>query len=302
MKMNHIIIIFIIIAISLATMKYFNFFSDKKITVWIYNPIIKNSNKWKGVYSRRSIQDTIGLVKLCIHSAKFNLGKNYDIKVFNQDDLEDIIPESLYKLDQCNTKEIMETYMKYSILYKYGGIWIPNSTITLNPLSLNMDEYEQGRLLLFGLNHENYQTEPRYNDLIVATDKETTIVNNILHLLDKSLITFNYDNIFNNYVNTYINERPGDLYFSHLILQYDMVDESIEKRDMTTTFNNRLINYDNYSFYYIPTHDFEKYPAYTFMLKLSPQEILTSNTFIGELFKYSVKKEKKLVYSAVLNQ
>ena len=30
--------------------------------------------------------------------------------------------------------------------------------------------------------------------------------------------------------------------------------------------------------------------------------MISKNTFIGELFKYSEKKKKKLVYSAVLNQ
>ena len=77
MKTNYIVIIVLIVIVVAATMKYLNFFSREKMTVWIYSPIHKNSNKWKSVYSRRSVQDTIGLVKLCINSAKFNLGKNH---------------------------------------------------------------------------------------------------------------------------------------------------------------------------------------------------------------------------------
>lgn len=302
MKFIYVIIILIIITLFTGTMKSLNLFSNNKKKIWIYNPILKNSNKWKGIYSRRSIQDTIGLVKLCVNSAKFNLEKKYEIKIFNQDDLEDIIPESLIKLTQCKTKEMTETYIKYAILYKYGGVWVPNSTIVLNPLNLNTKEYEAGRLLLFGLNRENYQTEPGYNDIITASKKNTDIIRNILNILEESVQTFNYDNVFNRYINSYINTRPSDLHFDPLVLQYDMGGNSIEKRDMTTTFNNRLVDYDNYVFYYIPTNDFERYPSYTFMLKLSPQDILETNTFIGELFKYSVKKENLLVYSAILNR
>ena len=302
METQYIVIVLIIIIILVVMKNPLKDFFSKKIIVWIYNPILTNSYKWKSFYSRRSVQDITGLVKLCINSAKFNLGKDYDIRIFNQDDLDTLIPESLDSLYKCKTKEIVNKYIKYAILYKYGGIWLPNSTIVLNPLILNMEEYKKDRLLLFGLNHENYQSLPGYSDNIIACSENSNIVRNILDILDESLNNFNYDNIFNKYINSYINTRPGDLYFSSLVLQYDMSDDSIEKRDMISSFNNRLVDYDNFVFYYIPTDDFERYPAYTFMLKLSPYDILTSNTFISDLFKYSVKKEHVLVYSAILNQ
>ena len=133
MKINYVIIILVIIVLFAGTVKSFNFFSKNKKTIWIYNPILKNSNKWKGVYSRRSVQDTIGLVKLCINSAQFNLGKDYNIKLFNQDDLDTLIPESMDLLDLCKTRKVKDICIKYSILYKYGGVWLPNSTIILNP-------------------------------------------------------------------------------------------------------------------------------------------------------------------------
>ena len=303
MEFNYILLIIILILVFIIMKKpIISFFSNKKIPLWIYNPILVNSNKWKTSYSRRSVQDTTGLVKLCIRSARFNLGEKYDIKIFNQDDLDTLIPECLPVLRKCKTTKVVEEYIKYSILYKYGGIWLPNSTIVLNPLRLNMGEYNSGKLLLFGINHEDYQEAPTYSDLIVASTVNTQIVRNILDILDESLKGFNYDNNFNNYINNYINSRPGDLYVSLLVLQYDMEEESIEKRDIVTSFNNRLIEYDDYVFYYIPISEFQRYTAYTFMLRMSPNDILTSNTFIGELFKYSVKRNELLVYSAILNK
>lgn len=302
METQYIIIVLIIILLIVVMKNPLKKFFSEKVIVWIYNPILTNSNKWKSFYSRRSVQDTTGLVKLCINSAKFNLGKDYDIRIFNQDDLDTLIPESLESLYKCKTKKMVDKYIKYAIIHKYGGIWLPNSTIVLNSLVLNIKEYKMDRLLLFGLNHENYQSGPGYSDNIIASRKNSDIVRNILSILDKSLNSFNYDNMFNRNVNSYINSRPGDLYFSPKVLQYDMSDDSIEKRDIVSSFNNRLIDYENFSFYYIPADEFEKYPAFTFMLKLTPHDILTSNTFISDLLKYSVKNENVLVYSAILNQ
>ena len=73
------------------------------------------------------------------------------------------------------------------------------------------------RLLLFGLNRENYQTEPGYNDIITASKKKTEYNKKYFKYIGrKCTIHFNYDNVFNRYINSYINTRPSDLHFDLL--------------------------------------------------------------------------------------
>ena len=97
------VIIMIIIDNDLKIDRYFNFsnkntkiekfVSNKENILWIFNPIEISDREWFNFGSRRHLQQIIPIIEICNDSVKFHLSKKFNIRIFNDTQLDTLIPE-----------------------------------------------------------------------------------------------------------------------------------------------------------------------------------------------------------------
>ena len=86
--------------------------------------------------------------------------------------------------------------IKYSIIYKYGGIWLPCSTVVVDKFYIDEDPYIDGKLIFFTeKKREHNRYFNRFDFSAIASIKETTQVKYLLDKLKENITTFNYSPI-----------------------------------------------------------------------------------------------------------
>ncbi len=94
--------------------------------IWIYIPLEKNARAWESFGSRTSTHLNLSIMNLCIKSIIDWCSQSYDIVLFTQDDISEILKS---KLDLSTLSgDVLEKQRHLyllEILYEYGGILLP---------------------------------------------------------------------------------------------------------------------------------------------------------------------------------
>ena len=107
--------------------------NKNKQVIWIFDVYEVSSSHWQSFYSRKTRQPMSSIVSLCINTIKNN-SSNHFIRVFNQNHIKKLLPEYEKYIRNCNSFYLAYNFIKFAMLYKYGGIWIPSDTIMLKEL------------------------------------------------------------------------------------------------------------------------------------------------------------------------
>ena len=103
---------------------------------WILNLNEISSRFWKNFKSRRILQSNSGIEDFCLESITKNLGKNFKINILNLKNLKFFLPEKYEILQKCKDIKIFKYLLKYYILEKYGGLWLPIDTLVLREFNI----------------------------------------------------------------------------------------------------------------------------------------------------------------------
>jgi hypothetical protein len=99
---------------------------SKRRKIWIYIPLEKNSRLWESFGSRTSTHLNLSIVNLCIKSIIDWCSQTYDIILFTDQDISEILKS---KLDLSTfSGDVLEKQRELyilEILYEYGGILLP---------------------------------------------------------------------------------------------------------------------------------------------------------------------------------
>jgi len=229
-----------------------------KKTVWIYN-------------NRKS-----AINELCINSIKTNLGKSFNIIVFNRDKIEEIVPEYVDSFAKCKSMDMFLNLLKYAVIYKYGGIWLPAETIVLKKFSIDEEPFMDKKIIFFTEKTlEHTSNFSKFSFKAIASREKTPQVKVILDKINEQLDTFDYsfnftkkiDNFFN--VDSHIHYSPIALNYSSSFLLSHKPNIKIDK---------------NIAFIFI--EDLEN-PYYKFYLNQSKTKIINTNMFLSHLFNIS---------------
>jgi len=110
------------------------FYSDtyikesKQRKIWIHLPFEKNSRKWSNFGSRTSTDLNLAYMTLCIKSIIDNCGDSYDIIIFDDTNIPQLIDTEIDLLKLSGAlKEKYRELCLLQVLYDYGGILVPPS-------------------------------------------------------------------------------------------------------------------------------------------------------------------------------
>ena len=103
----------------------------KKPKVWIHMPFSRNSRHWESFGSRTSENMNIPFVYMCLKSIIDNCGDKYNIIIYDDTNIVDILQEDsefddIDKLSGVLLNKFREV-TKARILHKYGGVHLPCS-------------------------------------------------------------------------------------------------------------------------------------------------------------------------------
>ena len=258
----------------------------KKKLMWVFNDYTVSSRNWKDFYSRKHRQPTAPVIKLCIKTILLH-SDQYDIRIFTQDDIVRLLPEYVTYIHSCTSYYMATNFIKYAVLYKYGGIWIPKDTILLKPIYYNMSN-TSNYLCTFGINNLTLVDNKGQSDKILASAPHNNIIGNMIIYLKSNSRTFQNAILFKKSINKYFNKILLNCTCCEL---HDM--SIVEKCDKTHMRVSDLFSSNMVRFYKgnskraigINISAIEELPTYNYLLRMSENQILTSGLFIGILFK-----------------
>ena len=275
-----------------------------KINIWVYNPSEISSKNWSSFYSRREFHNSSDVVNLCIDSIIKHSNETYNVRVFNQSSIKNLLPEFTQFIDKCKNSYSFHNLLKYAILYKYGGIWIPKDTIMLNKLVISESDYYSGKVLTFGINNTNIIDNAGISDNIIASNRHNPVIKNVLKFITNNTSRFQNSYKFKRGINKFFNKliRKGDyIRFYQDTLQKDFSGKFIKISEIMSIFNNNIVDYKDKIFFNVHVNRIRELPKYSYLLRMSRSQIINSNLFISKLFKFSNRTINNIVHCGDIN-
>lgn len=257
---------------------------------WILNLNEISSRFWKNFKSRRILQSNSGIEDFCLESITKNLGKNFKINILNLKNLKFFLPEKYEILQKCKDIKIFKYLLKYYILEKYGGLWLPIDTLVLR--EFNIGYLNTNKLILFKKNSTYINFDQGFSDEIIFCLKDNHIIRKMINLIEENLSTFQNDILFDKYLNKKFNLfiNQGKQYIYNEISIQKLADGNFITIDSMFSINNLYIeNLDKKVFFSINLQLVNKHTEYNFLERLSKKQILNSNLYLSFLVKYALK-------------
>lgn len=140
--------------------KYFydadNLRESKRRKLWVHVPFVKNARVWESFGSRNSYELNLPYMTLCIKSIVDTCSEYYDIIIFDDTNMNDILKDMDIDLSKISGS-LLDKYREIcmmKILYEYGGIMLPPS-LCLKQSIANIDNEDTW----YVIDSYNYQSD-----------------------------------------------------------------------------------------------------------------------------------------------
>ena len=229
------------------------------------------------------------LINLCIKSIIKHSSDLYNIIIISDNDIERLIPEYTTHIHMCQSNYLKENLIKFAILFKYGGLWVPKDTLLLKPINSINDVYSCN-LKTYGVNNRNYN-DKGISEQILSSKKNDSLVKLILQFLMKNARGFQnaieFKSSVNKRFNEFIKNNSGHTH-NNIGLTEKCSGAHYHISDLFTTNLVKFKNYSNKSYIKLYIDDLESLREYNYILSLSEREILNSNLFLALLINKSL--------------
>jgi len=246
---------------------------NNKLTVWVYNdPNIASS----------------ALIKLCIGTIEKHLGNHYNVIVFNKDKIRTIVPEYMEFLNNSKSEYLFNNILKYSIIYKYGGIWLPCSTIVMHKFYIDDDPYLNGKLIFFSEKQQEHNKYfNRFDFSAIASIKKTSQVKFLLEKLMCKSSTFTYSFEFNKKLEWEL-DSDANIHYMPISNNSSINERIINNEDLID--NYPIIKLTKYiKLLLLDIKHLQHSSKYKHILTMNAEELNSSGILLKKLFEYSDK-------------
>lgn len=242
------------------------------------------SNLW--IYNNDSES---ALINLCIKSIIKHNSNLYNIIIISDNDIERLVPEYKPHIRMCQSNYLKENIIKFAILFKYGGLWVPKDTLVLKPINSVNDVYSCN-LKTYGINNINYN-DKGISEQIISSKKNDALVKLILQLLIKNTRGFQnaieFKSSVNKHFNEFIKNNSGHSH-NNIGLTEKCSGAHYTISDLFTTNLVKFKNFSSKSYIKLYISDLENLRKFNYILSLSERDILNSNLFLALLIKKSL--------------
>ena len=184
-------------------------------------------------FNRRNVwifnkSDNNKIIQKCIDYNISKLQNSFEIRLFTYNNIKNLIPEFSKYINLCRSEYLFENLLKYTILFKYGGLWIPEDTIIINDLQTDFQDTTE-KIHLYGLNDPNYCDNPGFSDDIILCNKNNNSIKLIVQYIISSIYSFHNSTNYKLTINKHINFISNDLiHFEDYTLQKNIYGKFID--------------------------------------------------------------------------
>ena len=262
-----------------------------KINVWIFNNFEKSSVNWLNFGSRNTTEPISDIVNLCNESVQKNLDSNkYSIKIINQDNLDTLIPEYKSIIGLSNNKYMKYNIIKYAILNKFGGIWIPKDTLILRNIPYD-NSIINGKVITYSRNNNNIIDNKGFSDEIISMSPKNIISEKMLSYIKANVHTFQNGIQFKNAINKYFNillSNCSNHKFVDLTANTTCSGKFVSNHMLFSTNFINLYRLSHKSFFPININHIKQFHKYNYIIRMNKEQLIKSNLFLAYLLKYSL--------------
>lgn len=256
--------------------------SNKKDIIWIYVDNDKNSRKWLSFYSRNSNNLNCPYLVSCIESVINKCGNNFKIILIDTNSFKKLLPDWNVDMDLISgvVKENVINLGILKLLYKYGGLKIPSSTVVIKNLkSIYKKSLKKHNCFCVEENNRSLYKEfenfvPGLN--IFGCRKKNGVVGELIHFYEDLLKTNNTDSIkINGEINKKLDEYCGNDKMNLINGKYFGIKDKNE-RPMTIhlLMGSTYIDFiKDMKCLYVPHNDIMKINKYGWFLTISQQDL-----------------------------
>lgn len=243
-------------------------------------------------------------LNLCYDTVKKNCEGKFNIVVLNNKNIYDYLPDVRKDLAEKLPNIPMKTdYYRYSLLYKYGGIWMDFDTIIVKDLTPLIDKLKQYDYVGFGCYYNDKRCleqtgYPNPANWVMISRKGNVMFkkcleacDNLLDTKPKSYFEKNYHAFGKNLLPMVIKhcqeDVPGWRYYHYpsKCLERDSHGEKL--RNHVLISNREIDEVCRDSYYFVPIYNTS--PGFPQWFKdLTKTGIIKSNTLIARLFKLAL--------------
>jgi len=263
--------------------------------IWIYIQDEVSARYWESFYSRKTNQQPSSIIGLTIKSIVNHNKFNANIQIITNENLKIFIRDKLfYKNYKKACSDVQKEYIKYYILYTYGGIWLPADTLVFKNFGPIFDKNKQYDLITFDCpdNNINCDSMKDINPNIICSKKGSEIIKKVLNYIVSLMRTHNNFIFNNNISDILLKENSRYHYGTETCASRDINGSPITVENLISHNYTILPQSDSVFLISLRYKELQKYNKYKWLLRLNNDQIMKSNMWLSKLIRYSFGKSQ----------
>ena len=263
--------------------------NSKKPIIWVHTTYEYNARNWKSFVGRGNAELNQPYLLLTIKSIIDKCGGDFNVCLIDDNSFETLLPGWSIDLNKVAkpVKDHLRTLAMTKVLYYYGGMTVPNSTLCINNLIeiYNQGVENSGCFAFENIAHSNMASCSTYipDVTMIGCTKNNPIMKELveyLEYLNSSDFTAEQDFVGN--VSKWASKKAE-------LGQLNLIDGKfigIKKNNNTPVGLEDLLGENYIDFYpnlyaiYIPANEILSRTKYQWFSRMSPEQILSSNLAI----------------------
>ena len=266
---------------------------NKKPIIWIHLDYHVNAREWQSFFSRNSTKLNQPYLYLTLKSIINKCGNDFQIALIDDTSFSYLLPE--YGIDFSKLANPLKKHYQQlglcKILQQYGGFLVPPSFLCFKSLQPMYDNGLQQSDMFIIENKVNYYTKQYYGpDLrFMGCQRNSQSMLKLVHYMEQLYsIDFTEEQDFIGKAQHYASQLVDEGYAVIVNAKHVGVQSANKKPvDLSDLMISNEIDFCNELYgILIPQEELLRRTSYQWFLRLTPEEVLTSNTIIA---KYMLK-------------
>jgi len=272
---------------------------DNKPILWIHSKNEVNSRNWLSFYSRNTKNVNQGYLEMCINTIMKHCSGSFKVCLIDDDSFSKLLPS--WGIDLNKISEPIKSHVRQfafiKLLYKYGGMCIPNSTIMMKDIKplmemfLNKKDFFAVESLSRNKSADTLKFIP--SSQIMGAKKESEILKKLIEYSQIQISTDNTSEMdflgnFNLKLFEMYKHNEIDVINAKLFGIKDKNDKEVLIEDLLSSSPIQFSN--DYYCIVIPKDELLKRTKFNWFVRLNKEQIIETDNNISNHLVYSLKK------------
>ena len=303
------VLLLILALVGLCKKENFVNMGNLKPKLWIYLETKYNSRKWHSFYSQSNQDHVPDYLNLCLDTIKNKCEDTFDIHLVSTKNYKKYLPN--LKINQKSNLDYNKDLIAANLLNKYGGIWLPASTLVLKDISQLYRKVVQDNLYFsgFSCDDDEYRCNEGSNYLlnqsVYISNKNTPVTQEWVNQLEK---------INNTHLSDYSFLKTGQKMLSKILNKWtgkveilpasvngtrDCIMKNISADNLLSNNVTSLLDHDSTLMVTFNRDIIDNNTKYNWFTRASKKQILLSDVWFSHLTKIGLDSKTIKTYKTV---